>query len=508
MARGEADWQLVNEPTHYTSSARQVLLQALLLGLIADNVLRTAGDGLGWTAWVVFLSIGALLVIWQRGDRPNFEQSAWLGVAIAFAAAFAWRDAEPLRQLNVLGTLTALALFAMASARAPVPSILSARLRDLATAGVYAARDAITGAAHLVLREAALGAGIGRTAAARSPALRAALLAIPVVIVFAALLSRADPVFESIFSLPEIDLERVIEHLFLIGLFAWLSAGWMRGALLGTARRRALPDGLPVQLGVVEVTTVLGAVVALFTVFVALQLRWLFGGTDVVLATTGLTLAEYARRGFFELVAVAALVVPLVLGTRAAIVDDATIHRHRQLSVALLVLLAPIIVSAMLRMRLYVMHFGLTTDRLYASVFMAWLAVVFVFMTLTVLRGWSRPFATMAVVSGFLTLSVLNALSPDAIVARVNLDRTATTRGVDYEYLAGLSGDATPIVAAALAKAEPSAEACESAKALRRRWLPRDGTDANLGAKRGRDAVIDLLTPPTVLRLCAVSPQT
>ena len=502
MTTGAAEWQTVSERTHDTSSARQVLLQAVLLGLIADNALRTAGDGLGWTVWVVALAIAALLVIWQRGDRPTVEQGAWLVAAVAFATAFAWRDAEPLRQLNILATLTSLAMFAMASARAPVPSILAARVRDLATAGLYAARDAVAGAALLLFREAGLGAGISGMSAARSPALRAAVITLPVVVVFTALLSRADPMFGSIFTLPAIDLEAFVSHVFLIGLFAWLSAGWMRGALLGTSRRPRLPDGLPVRLGVVEVTTALGAVVALFTVFVALQLRWLFGGGDFVLATTGLTLAEYARRGFFELLGVAALVVPLILGTRAAIVDDATMRRHRQLSFALLALLAPIMASAMMRMQLYVTNFGLTADRLNASVFMLWLAVVLVFMALTVLRGWSRPFATMVVVSGFLTLSALNALNPDAVVARVNLERTASPRGVDYGYLARLGGDAVPVVAAALARAEPSDSACSAAKTLRRRWVGRSENAGNRGVVRGREAVMDLLTPPTVQRLC------
>jgi hypothetical protein len=239
---------------------------------------------------------------------------------------------------------------------------------------------------------------------------------------------------------------------------------------------------------------------------VALLLRCLFGVADVVLATTGLTVAEYARRGFLELVAVAALAVPLILGTHAAIDDPRVRRRHGRLSLALIVLLAAIMASALLRMRLYIAYFGLTTDRLYATALMAWLGVVFAAMALTVLRGWTRPFAAMTVLSGFVTLFALNAIDPDLLVARVNLGRSSGVRDVDYVYLARLGGDATPTVVHALRVAAPSPIACDAATSLRGRWLRRPDASWNLGAWRGRAAVANELPATTVQRLCAGVP--
>lgn len=486
-------------------TARQIALQAALLGLLADNVLRNAGDGLGWTIWIAGLVIATVLVVRDRGGHFSREQLAWLAVAVACAAAVAWRHAELLLVANVLATLTALALFAMSYARLPASSILSARVRDALVAWVYSAKDALSGAFPLLLREAELGSAIQASAAARRPALRAALITAPIVVLFTALLSRADPVFGAMFRLPSIRVDQIAEHIFLAGIFAWFSAGWMRGALLSTSRV-TLPEQVPWRLSIVDITASLGALVGLFAVFVGMQLRWLFGGGEVVEATTGLTLAEYARRGFFELVLVAALVFPLILGTRAAITDDETIRRHRRLSLALLVLLSAIMASAAVRMRLYVVEFGLSTDRLFALVFMTWLAFVFAALALTVLRGWSRPFAAMTVLSGFATLFALNAFNPEAIVARVNLGRSATERAVDHTYLSRLGGDAMPAVAPALAAAEPSTAACASARALRKRWLSTDGTKSNLGRWRGREAVRTHLTPSRVRRLCAGMP--
>ena len=317
MAAAIAETERDELTSERTRTARTILVEAALLGVLADGALRNAGDGLGLTLWVIVLALAAVNVAWSRGLSVTREQMAWLGAAVACSAAFAWRDAESLRVVNVLGLLVALAMFSMSAARLPAASILSARLRDVLAAGVYAVRDIVTGAPMLVARDAELHALPAVRGGASWTALRAVLLTAPLVLVFTILLSRADPVFASVFELPAIDAEQVFSHVMLAGVFAWWSAGWIRGALLGVAKRAALPEQIPLRLGLAEITTSLGAVIALFTIFVALQLRWLFGGADVVLATTGLTLAEYARRGFFELVTVAALVLPLILGTRA-----------------------------------------------------------------------------------------------------------------------------------------------------------------------------------------------
>ncbi|MGQ0767393.1 MAG: DUF4153 domain-containing protein [Gemmatimonadota bacterium] len=488
-----------------TGAARRVLIEAILLGVMADALLRFAPEGLGWTAWVAALALAAVNVARYSGSGLTREQLSWLAAAVACAGAFAWRDAENLRVANVFATLVAVSLFSMSAAGAPAPSILVARVRDVVGAGVYAARDVIFGTPVLVARDAKLHTHSAFRGGASWTVLRAVLLTVPVALVFTILLSRADPAFEAVFALPTIDTELIFSHVFVAGAFAWWSAGWMSGAMMQVMGRPALPDRLPMRLGSMEVTSVLGTVAVLFVIYVALQLRWLFGGADLVLATSGLTVAEYARRGFFELVTVAALVLPLILGTRAVIEDEGVLRRHRQLSVVLLGLLAAIVVSAMSRMRLYVELFGLTTDRLYATAFMVWLVLVFGAMALTVLRGRTGPFAAMAVFWGFLTLGTLNVLNPDLVVARVNLGRSAVVRAIDYAYLARLSGDAVPAVVQALRAAEPSVEACKAAESLRTRWAVVTDPAWNLGARRGQSSVTNYLMPAELERLCAGS---
>ena len=56
----------------------------------------------------------------------------------------------------------------------------------------------------------------------------------------------------------------------------------------------------------------LGLLNVLFAAFLAVQVQVLFGGDDHVLDTAGLTYAQYAREGFYQLLAVAFLVLAVV----------------------------------------------------------------------------------------------------------------------------------------------------------------------------------------------------
>ena len=98
---------------------------------------------------------------------------------------------------------------------------------------------------------------------------------------------------------------------------------------------------------------------------------------------------------------VVALVVPLLLATRAMLAPDPSLaRRHTLMSLPIVALLGAIIVSAALRMRLYVHYYGLTTERLYTLVFMGWLAIVLALLATTVLRGRGRAFVGGSVISG------------------------------------------------------------------------------------------------------------
>jgi len=207
------------------------------------------------------------------------------------------------------------------------------------------------------------------------------------------------------------------------------------------------------RLGATEMTVVLALLDLLFLAFVLVQLRYLFGGASLVEERTHLTYAEYARHGFFELVTVAALVLPLLLladwvRTRGRAGRD---RLFQVLAGALILLLFVVMASALQRMRLYQREYGLTELRVYTTGTMLWLAVVFVWTAATVLRGRRDLFAIGALVSGFVAILAVNVLNPDALIARTNLNRP----NLDLPYLMQLSDDATPELVKALPTVDP-----------------------------------------------------
>src|SRR5205823_152159 len=125
----------------------------------------------------------------------------------------------------------------------------------------------------------------------------------PLLVVFGALFMSADAVFENLVrQLLNWDLHELVSHVILVGWIAWLVGGLLRLLLL---KRWGAPDlELPGggSLGIIEVGVALGLLNALFLAFVLVQSRYFFGGAATVVATPELTYAEYARRGFFELV--------------------------------------------------------------------------------------------------------------------------------------------------------------------------------------------------------------
>jgi hypothetical protein len=197
-----------------------------------------------------------------------------------------------------------------------------------------------------------------------------------------------------------------------------------------------------------------------------------------VQATTGLTYAEYARRGFFELVTVAALVLPFLLFVHWLLrPDDAKGQRLFQwLAGVQIALLFVIMASAFERMRLYQAEYGLSEQRLYPTAFMCWLVVVFVWFRLTVLRGRREQFAFGAMVAGFLLVAVLHVLDPDALIARTNLARAQAGRIFDARYAARLSADAVPNLVAGL-PALHLQDRCTLAARLLERWSPPETPD-------------------------------
>jgi hypothetical protein len=309
-----------------------------------------------------------------------------------FALCFAWRDSSYLQFWNVVAILGALSLPAL---QMHGVRLRLARVTDYAMGLAASSMNAAVGTLMLTPEDVHWHtmSRHGRRAGAAAVGVA---LAVPVLMVFGGLLMSADPGFERIVrSLVDWDFSTIASHVLLAGFIAWASAGYLRtlatakdpilklaGTTLAKAPRKP-------ALGILELGIPLGALSLTFLVFVGLQARYLFGGEAVILETAGLTYAEYARGGFFDLVTVATLLLPVLLGAEWLLdqSNPKNVIRFRALSATLLVLIGLIMLSAVQRMRLYMDAYGLTEDRFYAMAFMIWIGVVLALFGATVLRG-------------------------------------------------------------------------------------------------------------------------
>lgn len=303
---------------------------------------------------------------------------------------------------------------------------------------------------------------------------RGLLLALPVVLIFGILLGAADAVFESyltrLWNLFQIEnVEELVGRLFLAGIFAWLAWGALAYGLArntlsatssdssprqpgddpfsgaNTSQIPPPPPALRIRLSMIETGIVLGSVTLLFAAFVGIQFAYFFGGRANI-TLEGLTYADYARRGFFELVMVSVLVLGLGL-----LLDNLTSRDtrgqealFRGLMVAVLALTSVMLVSAWQRMALYETAYGYTHLRIYTHVFMIWLGMLFGVYLLSLFRPDTPIFSTGLILVVTAYLVTLNLINPDLMITERNLARFQEGYELDVRYLESMSADATP----------------------------------------------------------------
>lgn len=476
-----------------------LLVAGVVLGVLGDALLRVGGPpGINMSLWVAAIALGAFLLQRRAGLRTNPERLIWLTVTVLFAAGLAWRDSTTLKPLALACTTLG---FALAAYRLDASWVRGAGVSSYAFAWAatalhaWAASLAVLVEAFRLAPRPDIDGSSGLPTVARSAKVRRRAAAVarglvivaPLVAIFGALFMSADAVFENlVLSLVRFDVELIVTHLFFFAMTAWLSTGYLRGFLSGTdltqlgdaSRDEALRDLMARRptLGITEVATALAALNLLFLMFVLVQFRYLFGGDALVQVTPNLTYAEYARRGFFELVFAAFLVVPVLLAADWLLDrrDRRDVVIFRGLAGVQIGLVLAITASALHRLRLYHASYGLTEARFYAMVLLLWIGAMLLWLAATVLRGRRNLFAFGTLASGLATLAVLFVINPDAIIARTNVARMTQANAparFDVAYATSLSGDAVPVLIDALPHL-PADVQCQLARRMLRRWPP------------------------------------
>jgi signal transduction histidine kinase len=458
---------------------------ASAVGLLAAFALPFSDPGLGFV--LVTVAMGAAVLPALRGRLTPWT-ATFLALTYGLAGMAVVRDAEWLVVLTILGAFPLATLAVSGAGRhwlgvirgavsvplayLPLPWFLAPALRRLG----------------MRKRAGSVLVGVGLTAI--------------VVTIFGALLASADAVFSTY-------VERVLQvsawvdtlpaRIIVFGMVATMVAAAVLVALR-PVRDPALPR---VAANVNRATWLLPltALNLLFATFIVVQLSVLFGGQRQVLRTVGLTYAEYARSGFFQL----AWTSLFVLGVIAVVTGTLTVSgRDRWLMALELGLLCGltlvILSSAHQRLALYVDMYGLSRLRACVGAAILWLAVVFVLVLVAgalrlVGRGraaWLPRTLVAVSAAGLLAFAVWN---PDYRIAQSQLEvRQPGT--YDLDYLRGLSADAVP----ALQRLPEPERSCVLSEVVRRNRLdePDPWNGWNLARARARDLVAANPADPSV----------
>lgn len=465
----------------------KVLTAAALIGIAGDVLMRESELRLGFTLWL-FTLIASVLVIGGMRDR---EQNLLLaGIALA-ACGVSLRDAPLLHTINLMSVFCMGALLIRYGTGAALGRL---QLVDVPRVGVLALVNTLLGTPRIMGGSGAATGHATGSSGRRSQTVRALLLgialAVPPLAIVTALLSSSDPVFEAL--LQRVFATEALSHVLLAVVLAWIAAGWIQAALR-SAVGCWIPELRTPALPFAAVSVALIALIVLLGAFVITQARVLFGGEAFLLSTQQLSLATYARRGFFEMIVATGVVLTTLVVTEWLLPPDAIdAHRHyRRLAAALLVLVSAVLVSAATRIGLYVHRFGLTLDRTLAIAVIIWVVAALALFSWSVLRRRADRFFPALIAVTVVWVALFNMLNPEALVARVNLARAAGGNTFDAAYHATLSADALPVLldgAPRLASAEcqqlQTTMAAQRARRLAAASVPHEWRQMNLAAVR------------------------
>ncbi|SFG45141.1 DUF4153 domain-containing protein [Sporolactobacillus nakayamae] len=280
------------------------------------------------------------------------------------------------------------------------------------------------------------------------------LIAIPLVVIVVTLLASADEVFSYFLgAIPElleaINFDEFVPRFIFATVIALCSFSYIWSLItkrrpLTTFREPEDYVNLANSIDHVVAATILSIINAIYVFFTLIQFSYLFGGFSLDLPQQ-FTYAEYARRGFFELILVTlinfSILLALIYWTKkVGKVMDRTIQVLESLLVGCTLIMLG---SAFIRMYLYEQMYGFTYLRVLTHAFMILLFVLFIF---TLCRIWNVrielfKYYLLTAITAFVLVNYFNS---DVLITKWNMARYEQTGKIDVGYLSSLSDGAIP----------------------------------------------------------------
>ena len=295
--------------------------------------------------------------------------------------------------------------------------------------------------------------GMGRTIRSGGPAVKkggAVLLGlavtIPLLCILIPLLMSADAAFEGLIRLiPDFNLnEAFITVIFGAGAACVL---YTRATALRHKPKGVRAESKPMKgFSHLTMNTVLTAVCLVYLVYLISQLAYFTGGFAGMLPEN-FTMAEYARRGFFEMACLCAIdlvIMALTVGLSAQ-KDGRAALSTRLLCLLIGLVTVFLVATASAKMFMYIEAYGLTRLRVLTEVIMVFLAIATVVVSVWLFApklAYMKVLLIVALIIGAVVIWV----DVDTVVASYNVSayQSGKLETIDLDYLSGLGDGAIP----------------------------------------------------------------
>ena len=279
---------------------------------------------------------------------------------------------------------------------------------------------------------------------------RGILISIPVVVIFGSLFLASDLVLQqrvSNFSdwFDTFSGQDIVAQLFIIAVVAFIFLLFFAAAFW---KRFTFDDfNSLVSQHRTESAIVLLSANALFGLFIIVQSVYLFGGQNAWAKIEGISYSDYAVQGFNELATVAVLVILLILTLRYFHAERVNKKVIRAAEVFLLAETLTIVISAWVRMSLYVQQYDFTPARLFGFWFFALAAVLLVLLAAHIIAKTSQyKYLQQALVVCAVAMLVFTMSTPDALAVKMNINRAEDGKIAAFPLFNQLSAEAYPVM--------------------------------------------------------------
>lgn len=286
-------------------------------------------------------------------------------------------------------------------------------------------------------------------------------ISLPFVVFLLIMLSSADLVFSGkVENTMEwfsrmLDMELIFKIIF--GMIAGL---YMFGLLYIVFSEKKSPDSKnafftleirPKNADTIVINILLSSILLVYTMFIFIQFKYLFAGSAL---PENLNFAEYARRGFFELIFLSFLNIGLILVTVYLYNEKIYVQTNKWSNLTKMFMLYlcavtfVMLISSFYRMYLYDQEYGFTRLRVLVYGFLIFESIGLIVTAAFIVKPRLNIMAVYMII-GLCYYLCLNVVQIDYIIAKHNVDMylSKETDSLDIDYLMSLSVDAAPQIA-------------------------------------------------------------